>query len=193
MTHIGHPVPLLPRETERMVLRRPSPDYAVVIQQAIEETFESLHRWMPWAKNPQSLQQIRDFLADAERRFVDGEDFVVSAFLKESDQFVLNTGIHPRNWAVPKFEIGFWCRSAMQGRGYVTEAVKELTKIAFREMAAKRVEIRCDTRNVASRRVAERSGFRLEAELKSDDRANDGSLRDTTVYIMLAEESDPEV
>jgi RimJ/RimL family protein N-acetyltransferase len=55
-------------------------------------------------------------------------------------------------------------------------------------MAAGRVEIRCDSRNQRSRRVAERAGFRLEAILRSHDRANDGSMRDTTIYVLLAED-----
>jgi RimJ/RimL family protein N-acetyltransferase len=80
----------------------------------------------------------------------------------------------------------------MQGRGYVTEVVRELTAAAFCDMAAVRVEIRCDSRNRRSRRVAERAGYRLEAELRCDDRANDESLRDTIVYAFLAEDFQPE-
>jgi RimJ/RimL family protein N-acetyltransferase len=116
------------------------------------------------------------------------EDFTVHAFLRDTGRFVLGAGLHPLNWEVPKFEIGYWCRASMQGTGYVTEVVRELTTAAFHEMSANRVEIRCDSRNQRSRRVAERAGFRLEAELRWDDRANDGSLRDTLVYVLLAED-----
>ena len=79
----------------------------------------------------------------------------------------------------------------MLGKGYVTEAVKELTAAAFGDMAANRVEIRCDSRNHRSRRVAELAAFHLEAELRYDARANDGRLRDTTVYVLLAEDFHP--
>jgi RimJ/RimL family protein N-acetyltransferase len=185
---MSHPVLPLPRETERLVLRPPSPGCAETIQRAIEETFEDLQRWMPWASQLQSLEETRDFLSVAERRFFEGEDFAVSAFLKQTGEFVLSTGLHPRNWSVPKFEIGYWCRATMQRRGLTTEAVKALTDIAFNEMTANRVQIRCDARNILSRRVAERAGYRLEAQLRSDDRANDGSLRDTAIYVLLAED-----
>ena len=60
--------------------------------------------------------------------------------------------------------------------------------MAFRDLNARRVEIRCDARNQCSRRVAKRTGFRLEAELRCDDRANDGSLRDTTIRVLPAED-----
>lgn len=50
------------------------------------------------------------------------------------------------------------------------------------------VEIRCDACNQRSHRAAERAGFRLEAELRWDDRAYDGSLSDTAIYVPLAED-----
>jgi RimJ/RimL family protein N-acetyltransferase len=171
-----------------LILRQPSPDFAGAVQEAIEETFADLHPWMPWAKEMQPLEETREFLADSQRKFAEGTDFVVSAFLKENGGFALATGLHPRNWEVPMFEIGYWCRRSMQGRGYATEAVRALTDIAFREMSANRVEIRCDSRNLPSQRVAQRAGYRLEAQLHSDARANDGSLRNTLIYVMLAQD-----
>jgi hypothetical protein len=73
----------LPRETPRLVLWRPLPEFAEGVQQAIEETFEGLHLWMPWAKELQSLEETVTFLDRADRRFMEGEDFVVSAFSKK--------------------------------------------------------------------------------------------------------------
>lgn len=117
------------------------------------------------------MDGLGDQTANLERHRINyavAEDFTVSAFLKGTGQFVLNAGLHPRNWRVPNFEIGYWCRTSMQGKGYVTEVVREITAAAFDEMAAKRVEIRCDWRNRRSRTVAERAGYRLEAELRWD-------------------------
>jgi RimJ/RimL family protein N-acetyltransferase len=185
---VTHRVLSLPRNTRRLILRPPSTGDAETIQRAIEETYEDLHRWMPWASSLQTLEETCGFLKEAERRYLEGEDFAVSAFLKETGEFVLSTGLHPRNWSVPKFEIGYWCRARMQRRGYTTEAVRALTEAAFQELKAMRVEIRCDSRNTHSRRVAERAGYHLEAKLRSDDRANDGSLRDTVIYVLLAED-----
>jgi len=181
----------LPRETYRLILRTPLPNDAAAIQEAVEESFTDLHIWMDWATTLQSIDETKAVLKRARASYESAEDFAVSAFQRDTGRFVLSAGLHPLNWKVPKFEIGYWCRTSMQGKGYVTEVVRELTAAAFRDMAAKRVEIRCDSRNQRSRRVAELAGYRLEAELRCDDRANDGSLRDTTVYVLLAEDFDP--
>ena len=186
-----HTLPL-PFQTERLVLRRPSPQNAVAVQKALEESFADLHVWMEWAATLQSLEETQAVLERAQASFEAGEDFAVHAFLRDTGRFVLSAGLHPRNRRVPSFEIGYWCRTSLQGSGYVTEVVRELTAMAFRDLEALRVEIRCDARNQRSRRVAERAGFRLEAELRWDDRANDGSLRDTTVYVLLAEHFQPD-
>ena len=178
----------LPLETPRLILRPPDPMDAQSIQDAIKESFETLHPWMPWALELQSLEETRAFLERAQASFEAGEDFGLSAFLRASGQFALGAGVHPRDWAVPKFEIGYWCRTSLQRKGLATEVVKTLASAAFTELGAQRVEIRCDSLNVASCRVAERAGFSLEARFKNDDRANDGTLRDTLVYSLLAED-----
>ncbi len=185
-----HRIIALPRETQRLVLRPPSPADAAAIQEAVEESFPELHPWMPWAAKMQSLEETRAYLERAQANFESGEDFAVTAFLRDTGDFVLGTGLHVRNWAVPKIEIGYWCRTSRQHHGYTTEAVVALSQTAFLEMGAIRLEIHCDSRNLPSHKVAERAGFRLEAVLRSDDRANDGSLRDTVIYALLAD--DPE-
>ena len=187
-----HRILPLPRVTQRLVLQPPLPENAAAIQEAIEESFTELHVWMDWAARLQSPEDTKAVLEQAHAKYESMEDFAVHAFLKDTGRFVLSAGLHPRNWGVPKFEIGYWCRTSMQGRGYVTEVVRELTAAAFGDMAANRVEIRCDSRNQRTRRVAERAGFRLEAELRCDERANDGSLRDTIVYMLLAEDFHPQ-
>jgi len=178
-----------PRETERLILKPPSPENTEKVQEAIDESFSDLHVWMKWAVNLETLlEETKINLERAESMYKKGEDFAVHAFLKDTGRFVLSSGIHPRRWDVPSFEIGYWCRTSMQGQGYVTEVVRELTTIAFGDLSANRLEIRCDSRNEKSAKVAERAGYRLEATLHSENRANDGSLRDTLVYVMLAED-----
>jgi RimJ/RimL family protein N-acetyltransferase len=91
------------------------------------------------------------------------------------------------DWEVPKFEIGYWCRTRFTGHGYTTEAVRGITAFAFEALGARRVEIRCDSRNLPSARVAERAGFRLEGELRNNEIATDRGLRDTLIYAMVPE------
>ena len=96
--------------------------------------------------------------------------------------FVGGTGLHRIDWAVRRFEIGYWVRTGFEGQGLVAEAVRALTRLAFDRLGAARVEIRMDSTNLASRRVAERCGYTLEGVLRQDSLTPAGARRDTCVY-----------
>jgi RimJ/RimL family protein N-acetyltransferase len=88
---------------------------------------------------------------------------------------------------VPKFEIGYWCRTGFTGRGYITEAVLGIGAFAFETLGAKRVEIRCDSRNHPSVRVAQRAGFRPEGEFHNNEVGTDRSAKDTLIFAVTPE------
>jgi len=175
-------------ETERLILRAPSVSDAPAVNAAQSESFAELHRWMKWADKPIEMEETTTYARMAADLFQAGDDFPLWAFLKDTGEFVLACGLHRCDWDVPKFEIGYWRRSSYHGRGYVTEAVRALTGVGFEQMGANRMEIRCDARNSRSRRVAERAGYRLEAQIRHDSRAPDGTLRDTLIYALLPDE-----
>jgi hypothetical protein len=96
-----HPTSDLPVETDRSVVMPPSPDDAVIIQRAIEKSYDDLYRHIPWAIDLQSLEETRDFLEAAGGRYLIGEDSALSGALKVTRVIVLGTGIPPRRGAIP--------------------------------------------------------------------------------------------
>jgi RimJ/RimL family protein N-acetyltransferase len=64
-------------------------------------------------------------------------------------------------------EVGYWAAPGARGRGVVTEAVRRLCRWAFEELGLQRVEWLAYVGNDASRRVAEKVGFRPEGLLRS--------------------------
>jgi RimJ/RimL family protein N-acetyltransferase len=108
--------------------------------------------------------------------------------VKGTDTLVGIPGLQGIDWEVPKFEIGYWCRTSFTGHGFITEAVKSITSITFEVLDARRVESRCDPDNLKSTRVAERAGFTLEATLHNNEL---GTLRDTMIFAMTPEHRRP--
>jgi len=184
------PPPTFPAliETARLLIRPPRPGDGADVNAAIAETFDNLHRWIAWARCLPSVEESEERCRQAYAAFLAGEDIPLYVYRKDDGTFVAASGLHPRGRDVPKFEIGYWCRTSAQGHGYVTEAVRAITRVGFETMGANRVEIRCDPRNVPSRRVAERAGYRLEGELRNEQRAPDGGLRNTLVFARLPHE-----
>ncbi len=175
-------------ETERLLIRSPLPGDGPEEYAAVTESFAELTPWMPWPKEHRTVEDSEAVVRRARARFLERSDLMLSLFLKGTRTLVGGSGLHRIDWAVPKFEIGYWCRTRFTGRGYVTEAVRGISDFAFDVLGARRVEIRCDSRNLPSARVAERAGFRLEGELRNNELDTGGVPRNTLVYAMIPEE-----
>ncbi len=168
-------------ETERLILRAPQPGEGSVVNAGVCDSFDALNHWMPWAKTPPTVEESEAVSVKAHEEFRAGTDFSVRLWLKDGT-LVGGSGLHRGNRAIPSFEIGYWCRTSFTRQGYTSEAVRALTAFAFESFKAQRLEIRCDSRNIGSRKVAEKCGFAFEAMLRNYVRANDGTLRDMLIF-----------
>lgn len=169
--------------TERLLIRMPKPGDGKAVYDAIKASLEELKPWMPFAHFSQTEQEVEANIREAHVKFLTREDLRLLVFLRDTGELVASSGLHRINWEVPKLEIGYWADTRHSGKGYVTEAVNGVTEFAINELKARRVEIRCDAKNVKSRAVAERAGFTLDAILKNDALSIVGNeLRDTCIF-----------
>jgi RimJ/RimL family protein N-acetyltransferase len=175
-------------ETNRLLIRCPTAEDAGELNAAHAESIEALRSWMDWAASVPTIEESRAFCARSRQEFLEGRDFMLMLFLKGASTFVGGSGLHRIDWSVPRFEIGYWVRSRFAGQGFITEAVRGISAVAFHTLDAQRVEIRCDSRNTNSRRAAERAGFPLEATLRNYARDVQGGLRDTLVFSLIPSE-----
>ena len=64
-------------------------------------------------------------------------------------------------------EIGYLVAAEARGQGIAGRSVALLTRWGFDELGLERIELRIDSTNAASARVAERAGYHLEGVLRS--------------------------
>lgn len=84
-------------------------------------------------------------------------------------------------------EIGWSIHPDAQGRGYGTEAAREMLRLGFEELELHRIIAECDPRNEASIRVMEKLGMRREAD-HVDAMFLKGEWVGSTVYAILETE-----
>ncbi len=171
--------------TPRLRLVPPKVGDGPELNRAIAESFPELHEWMDWAATMPSVVDSERFVRDAAVRFQRRDDLPLFMRLRSTDELVGATGLHRIDWQVPRVEIGYWCRTSMVGRGYVTESVAAIARFAFEDLRAARIEIRTDVHNGRSFRIAERLGFTLDGIFRRDARTAQGALRDTRIYSMI--------
>jgi RimJ/RimL family protein N-acetyltransferase len=177
---IDFPVPI---RTERFQIRPAAAGEGVLLNAAIAESFAELHPWMPWAQTMPSVEDSEAFVRDRAAKFLSREEFHLHVWDHSGDRLLGCVGLHPKRWEPPRvFEIGYWLRTSETRRGVATETAAALATFAFDVLKANRLCIRCDDRNLASARVAEKIGFELEGIARCDSADHDGVFRDTRIY-----------
>lgn len=85
-------------------------------------------------------------------------------------------------------ELGWVLDPGHAGRGYATEAARELLRYCFAELGVRRVTANCFLGNDASVRVMERLGMRRELHAVRDSLHRSGRWLDSAGYAILDEE-----
>jgi RimJ/RimL family protein N-acetyltransferase len=88
-------------------------------------------------------------------------------------------------------ELGWVLDPAAAGRGYATEAVRELIRICFEDLGLRRVTANCFADNEPSWRLMERVGMRREIYSLRDSLHRSGHWLDGMSYALLADEWKP--
>ena len=84
-------------------------------------------------------------------------------------------------------ELGYWVGVAHWGKGYCTEAGREVLAYGFNVLGLMRIHASHLTRNPASGRVMQKLGMRCEGHLRKHIRKND-VLEDLEIYAILRHE-----
>jgi ribosomal-protein-serine acetyltransferase len=172
-------------ESERLLIRGPLPGDGAQVHAAIAESLDELRPWMPWAHLEQPVDDVEANVRQAHADFVARRDLRLHLYLRDGGDFVGSSGLHRIDWTVPRFEIGYWVRTSMAGRGFATEATRRIADFAFHDLGAERVEIWCDAGNERSAAVARRAGFTFEARLARRRRDTAGAVTDSLCFARL--------
>lgn len=170
------------------IIRAYKPGDGAALQRAATVSYEHLRPWMLWARPDQSVEESEVICRRAAARYLLNEDFTLGIWV--GDELAGGTGFHLRGGPLELryAEIGMWISGARAGSGLGTRVLGALLAWGFTEWGWERLEWRCDSRNAASARVAEKNGLRREGTLRSDALDVAGARRDTHIYGILRSE-----
>lgn len=169
--------------TKRLLIRAAQQGDGKTVRTAVLESQNELKQWLPWAVDIPDEAGYEALMQEWQQVFKAGKELPMLMFEKANGALVGAIGMHAIDWDVPKFEIGYWVRTALTGNGYMTEAVEAVTTFAFAQLGAERVEIRCDAENQRSAAIPRRLGFVHEGTLRAESRHHlSNKLRDTMIF-----------
>jgi RimJ/RimL family protein N-acetyltransferase len=112
---------------------------------------------MPWARNP-TLDGNLEMTKRDEREWRGGNVFHFALIEKETGEVLGIAGLNREGSGAA--ELHYWIRSDRAGRGLTTEACRALIRWARDELHLDRLTLWAGRENHASRRVAEKLGFK---------------------------------
>jgi RimJ/RimL family protein N-acetyltransferase len=175
--------PTLPIETERLRIRAYAPgDLEDVLGMFGREDVSRYLNWEPMDRDrATALLERRLRQASMEK---EGEGLGLVLEERSSGRFVGEVILRWLSEESRQGEIGWSLHPDAQGKGYATEAARELLRLGFDELGLHRIIAECDPRNEASIRIMERLGMRREADFV-DSTWLKGEWVGSTVYAIL--------
>jgi RimJ/RimL family protein N-acetyltransferase len=153
-------------ETDNLFIRRYTPVDESILFEAARESCEHVYPFLPWCHPCYTIEEARDWLGAIETDWNNDSVYAFAIMNRDSGEFLGGCGIS-RIDEHPVVNLGYWIRRSAIGKGVATQATIGLAQFAFEHLRILRVELVMSTRNVASRKVAEKSGAVYEAELKN--------------------------
>lgn len=145
------------------------------------------NKYQSWI--PETTNDVSDFINDRVSAIIDLFDTWYQFVIIKKDDLKLigDIGIHFLDKNEKQVEIGITLDKNFQGKGYATEALKQVIKYLFTDLKKHRITVSLDPRNVKSMNLIERLGFRKEAHFK-ESILSDGKWVDDLVYALLKDE-----
>jgi len=175
-------------QTDRFTLRCYRPGDGAALSEAVNASYDHLKTYMAWVKPHQDEEESERLVRQFRARWLQATDFVIGAFAPDGSRLLGGCGYHLREGGleVRSAEMGMWIRGDRAGAGLGTDVLRALLDWGFSDTWPwLRLSWRCDTRNLASIRVAEKAGLAHEGVLKSHLLSPQGERRDTVCFAAL--------
>ncbi|HNT76608.1 MAG TPA: GNAT family protein [Anaerolineae bacterium] len=176
--------------TDDFIVRCYLPGDGPALAEACNASYEHLKTYMDWAK-PHTEDNESESLARRFRgQYLLSNDFVLGIWAPDNQRLLGGSGFHLRNAPLEDqaAEIGMWIRADAAGQGLGTRVLRALLGWGFSAWPWERLAWRCDARNIASRRTAEKAGMQYEGCLRGEIPLSDGTRRDTLCFAVLRDE-----
>lgn len=160
------------------------PKHAEQLAEAIEASASDLSQWLGPRYTPRTAEAVAAFIADWHAGAAAGTQFGFAA-LDERDRCVGFGLINQVNVFHRFGNLGYWVRTGETGRGIATEITRRVAEFGFETLDLHRIEIVIEVSNIASQRVAEKSGAEREGLLRKRLAGRDGPSRDAYMFSIL--------
>ncbi len=133
---------------------------------AAVESCGHVYPWLPWCRPGYTMDEAVGWLRHCRQSWATGSEFNF-AIVDSAGALLGGCGLNRLDGPHRTANLGYWVRSSALGMGVATQAVGKLVSFAFGNTDLRRLEIVASVANIASCRVAEKSGAIREGIARS--------------------------
>lgn len=166
-----------------VTLRQYAADDASALYEAVREVVTICDPWMPWCRPDFSMEDARAWVTKKVAAFDQRTGFEF-AVVSRSGLYVGSCGLSRIDQSNKRANLGYWVRPFARNAGVATSAVRLTRDWAFSQTDLICLELIVPVGNVASCKVAEKSGAQYEGTLRTR-LIIDGTAHDTAIFSFL--------
>jgi RimJ/RimL family protein N-acetyltransferase len=174
-------------QTERLLLRAYQDDTASILE-LLEPNREQLVREFPqmaWLRTP---EEAHDFFQQKAEQWQSGKTFCYGIWRTEDGKQVGQIQVKNITWDIPSAELGYFIDGSCQRKGFATESIRAIQRVAFQELGFQRIYVRILPSNAESFALARKLGFQEEGLHRKAFRCGFGQLHDVHYMAVTAED-----
>ena len=170
---------------DNISLRFIQPNEAEALYALVDKNRAYLRKWLNWVDEQTGPEVSRENILKRieEARAGKALDLGVSM----DGKLIGSMGFNGIRASKRRAEIGYWLSKEYEGQGIMTDCVRALVDMGFRELKLHRIEIHCSTNNAKSAAIPEKLGFKLDGILRDDTFLYD-HFESSNVYSMIENE-----
>lgn len=140
---------------------------ASLLFEAVRESIAEVSPWLPWCHENYSIEESREFITSRKAAAQSDEHYSFAVFQRNNPQRLLGgVGLNFINRVHQFGNLGYWVRTSAAGQGVASNAARLVAQFGFEKLGLQRIEILAAIPNVASQRVAEKTGAVREGILR---------------------------
>ncbi len=170
-------------ETERLILQPYMvQNYRAVFQLIQKNKPRLIHSFPNMLSATETEAATKDFVQQKIFDWNKNKSFAYHLLLKENHQLVGHFNIKDIDWKNKECELAYFIDVDFEKKGYVSEAIHKILRLAFLFLEMQHVTARVVTSNLASQRVLQKNGMQYEGTFYNAYTTYDLQLVDTYRY-----------
>ena len=158
---------------------------AEIFFNSIQRNRTYLEEFMPRMGENHSISDTKTVINIFINQLIQNNGFRVGIYY--DDNFIGIIGLKYIDWINKKTEIMYWIDKDFIGKGITTECVKKILDISFNYYNLNKVILIAADSNIASQKIAEKCGFKIEGILREDELLKNGYVNSLQYSIIKSE------